>query len=135
MVVSPGSGTTALYDNGLSGTTFSTPLSYTLLLPTPTAGGSTTWDTAGADGQIGFSRSAFVAGEVTTINGTAVSGPGAPDSNSDWDGNSSLPLPQLWDNEGHDIQASTPSGTTELDVTIGASGDCLTTVENVVTEH
>jgi hypothetical protein len=143
----PGAGTTAIYDMGLSGITFfSTPgLTYTLALPFPAPGGLTLWDNIGADGQHTLvppgvdSRSAVLSmsDEATTINGVPVAGPASPYVDSDWNGNDSNPLPELWDTTGHEITAATPPGMPTLTVAVAsASGaapfDCLTTVANIV---
>jgi len=138
VVVAPGSGTVAIYDTGLAGNTFLGGLSYTLDLPVPASGFSTLLDNVGADGQIGSSRFAFVTGETTFINGVQISGPGGLDSDSDWDGSSGWPLPQLWDDTGHDITPATPSGTVSLNIFINSvnpvtgASDCLTPAVNVV---
>ncbi len=73
----------AVYDSGLSGATFNTSLSYSLILPTTATGSLTLWDNIGADGQQGKSRTSIVAKETTTINGLAVAGPGSAYNDSD----------------------------------------------------
>ncbi len=139
VLVGSGSGTVAIYDSGLAGHTFAgfPGLSYTLRLLVPAPGTQTLFDNIGADGQHGSSRKAVVtlADEVTTINSVRIAGPGSSYVDSDWNGSSGFPLPQLWDDTGHDITAATPRGTTSLNVAIKGSGspyDCLTTVANVV---
>jgi hypothetical protein len=130
----------AIYDQGLSGKTFAgnTGLSYSLILPITATGKLTLFESIGADGQQGVSRLAIasVADEMTMINGVPVAGPGSNFNDSDWNGSSARPLPQLWDDVGHDITAATPKGTTTLDITIGNGGgtppDCMTPVANVV---
>jgi hypothetical protein len=139
VIVYEGRGTTSIYDVGMAGTLFfgGPGISYTLVLPGVALGGLTTWDTIGADGQHGYSRSAFagLADEATTINGVLVSGPGSPYNDSDWNGIDSLPVPSLWDTAGHDISAAVPAGTASLAVTTGSSssgGDCLNLGANLV---
>lgn len=137
VMIGTGTGTVDLFDVGLAGSTFIGSLMYTLLLSPNTAVTPKLWDNIGADGQIGASRTAMagVSGETTTINGVAVAGPGSVYLNSDWDGSSGFPLPQLWDDTGHNITTSfVPAGTTVLTVVFGpANGtDCLTPVANVV---
>lgn len=138
VVVGTGSYTVKIYDTLIpSATEWSgTTESYTLNLPATASGASTLWDSIGADGQLGNGvlAESNVAGEPTTINGVAISGVGGANPNSDWDGAAGWPLPQLWDDEGHDITAATPSGTKKLAVgiTSGEYGDCLVTVANVV---
>jgi hypothetical protein len=130
--IGTGAGTVNVFDAGsVAGNTFSRALSYSLTLAGPVTGGPRLFETFGADGQVGASRSASVAdsGETTTINLVPISGTGAPDGDSDWNGNSGAPLPQLWDDTGHKIVAKfSPT----LNVSITASGDCLTGVGNVV---
>jgi hypothetical protein len=133
VIVGTGSYTVQLYDTAIpSATTFFGTLNYSLTLPATASGTSILWDSIGADGQIGVSRKAFDSGESTSINSVAVSGPGGANLDSDWDGSSGWPLPQLWDDTGHDITAATPGGTTTLAVTISAPNDCISTVANVV---
>jgi hypothetical protein len=133
VIVGTGSYTVGIYDTAIpSGTEWSGALNYTLKLPVAASGSSTLWDSIGADGQLGDSRTATASGETTTINGVAVAGPGASNVNSDWDGSSGWPLPQLWDDTGHDITAATPYGTKSLNVSINSPADCLVTIANVV---
>lgn len=129
-----------IYDSGLAGVTFQGKpgISYSLILPTAASGTLTLFDNIGADGQQGTSRKAVsgVADEITKINGKLVAGPGSPYNDSDWNGSSARPLPQLWDDTGHDITAATPSGTINLNITIANKGealfDCMTPVANIV---
>ena len=130
----------ALYDSGLAGATFNgnPGISYSLILPTAATGTLTLFDNIGADGQQGSSRKALSGSgdEITKINGKLVAGPGSLYNDSDWNGSSARPLPQLWDDTGHDITVATPSGTTSLNITIANKGethfDCLTPVANIV---
>ncbi|MCI0734944.1 MAG: hypothetical protein L0Y50_01480 [Beijerinckiaceae bacterium] len=140
VIIGTGESTVAIYDKGLSGRTFfSNPgISYSLPLPATVAGEPVLFDNIGADGQHGESRSdiASTSREVTTINGIKIAGPGSPANDSDWNGSSGFPLPQLWDDTGHDITAAAKAGTTKLNVSISAppakGNDCLTPVANVV---
>jgi len=43
--------------------------------------------------------------EITTIGGPAFAGPGSAYWDSDWNGSSGLPVPELWDDTGPDITA------------------------------
>jgi hypothetical protein len=139
VLVGAGTGNVAVYDSGLSGATFNTSLSYSLILPTTATGALTLWDNIGADGQQGKSRTSLFAKETTTINGHAVAGPGSAYNDSDWNGSAGYPLPQLWDDTGHNVTAASPSGTTRLNVTFKTNNsttpDCLTPVANVVEVH
>ena len=138
-IVGKGSGTVAVYDEKLAGHTFdSNPgLSYTLTLPAAAPGKATLFDNIGADGQHGASRTAVqsVSEKYTTINSVAIAGPGSQYVDGDWNGSAGLPLPQLWDDTGHDITAAVAKGTKSLAISFSASGtkfDCLTTVANLV---
>jgi hypothetical protein len=133
VVVGTGTHKVAIFDSGFAGTTFLGTLSYSLTL----AGGVTTqpvlWDNIGADGQIGGGRNATIPGEQTLINAVQIAGPPSnPLTDSDWDGSAGFPLPQLWDDTGHDISAAAPTATTTLNVQFKSFGDCLTPVANVV---
>ena len=133
----------AFYDAGFAGHTFfgNPGLSYSLTLPVAATGALTLLDNIGADGQEGASRrsGAGLGNERTIINGVHVAGPASTANDSDWNGSSAKPIPQLWDDVGHDIIAATPSGTTVLNVNISNGGvstyDCLTTVVNIVQER
>lgn len=137
VVVGTGTGTVAIYDKGLAGKTWASGwLAYRLGLPIATsATPHTILDVIGADGQTGMSRDSYLAGEKTTVNDVLIAGPGSKHNDSDWNGSAGLSLPQLWDNVGHDISEATPLGTTFLNVGMMSSGDCLTTVANVVEVH
>lgn len=138
VIVSTGVHTVSLYDTGIAGlTSIGLPVAYTLLLPVPTTGGTVLWDNFGSDGQVGASRTANTAAQETTmINQCPIAGPGigAVDSDSDWNGNAGAPLPQLWDDTGHDISCAAPQGTTSLNVLFTSPGDCWNVVGNVVSE-
>ncbi len=140
VIVGTGTGTVSLYDAPLAGTEFdlANPLNYTLPLPVAATGALTLWDNIGDDGQIGTSRTANpgVSLETTTINAVAISGGAAAlDNDSDWNGSSGYPLPQLWDDTGHDITTATPAGTAALKIAFAANGDCLNAIANVVEVH
>lgn len=132
VVVGTGSSRVSLFDKGLAGNTFTSSFSYTLQL-SGAARSPVLFESIGADGQIGISRSATagVPGKTTTINGVSVAGPGSTIGDSDYDGRAGSPLPLLWDDAGHDISAAA-SGATSLRVAIGNTGDCATPVVNVV---
>jgi len=136
VLVGKGSAFVALYDAPLAGKTFGLSgvedFTYSLITPVAAPGNQALWDNIGADGQTGISRSGGASNETTTINGVAVAGPGGAVSDSDWDGSSGWPLPQLWDDTGHDITKAAPKGTTGLKVTFHAVADCLTPVANVL---
>jgi len=139
-IVGKGSGTVAFYDEGLAAHTFfSYPgLTYTLTLPAAAPGKSALFDNIGADGQHGVSRTAELAlsEKFTLINSVYVGGPASVYLDSDWSGSSGLPLPQLWDDTGHDISSAVPKGTKTLSVDFFSADsggyDCLTTTANIV---
>jgi hypothetical protein len=133
-------GLVSIYDRGLAGNTFISGggLAYNLALPITTPGIRTLFDNIGADGQhvqaaSRLANPAFTQ-ETTTI-GPPQSGPGSLYWDSDWNGSSGLPVPELWDDTGHDITAL-GSGVGALPVTVSQPKglDCLTPVANVVEE-
>jgi hypothetical protein len=134
-------GLVSIYDKGLSGFTFNTGagLAYNLLLPVAAPGARTLIDNIGADGKhtLGASRLAAppVTTATTTIGGVPFAGPGSIYWDSDWNGSSGLPVPELWDDTGHDI-TKLGAGLLNLPVTVSQPGgaDCLTPVVNVVEE-
>jgi len=138
-LIGDGTSNVSVFDQPMSGTEFESgnPLNYKLVLPLAPTGGPKLFDAFGADGQIGASRlaEAGVTDETVTINGTIISGAGGLDPDSDWNGSSGFPLPQLWDDTGHDISVVTnPTGgpLTALNVTVTANGDCLIGVANII---
>jgi hypothetical protein len=142
VVIGTGNGRVALYDMNLAGKMFhaNPGLSYQLQLPiSATAAQQVLFHNIGADGQAvleSLTADPDISNKVTTINKVAIAGPGALDNDPDWNGTIAGPLPQLWDDTGHDI-TSAASGTT---LTVNISGpaeksgasDCLVTVANVV---
>lgn len=106
-------GTVRIYDVGLAGNMAMGALSYNLL-GLPPGGTLQLWDTIGGDGQIGSSRLPTLATELTTIDGVPVAGPGSAYNDSDWNGADGKPIPQLWDDHGHDVRLK-----------IGAAGSSL----------
>lgn len=118
VIVGTGSAWVGVFDTQ-AGTTFGGASYYynyygfynsaTSSLITPTT--QVLYDNIGYDGQIGASRTinyyytneySYVVGEPsgTTVE---VAGPGGETGDSDWDGSSGVPLPQLWDDTGHDV--------------------------------
>jgi hypothetical protein len=145
VMIGNGAGTVSIFDAGLAGKTF-TPnpvaFNYVLALPVAPPGKRTLIDNIGADGQHTgpASRDAMlsVSDETTTINGMPVAGPGSNYVDSDWNGSSGLPLPELWDDTGHDITPVTQDRQMFLDIVINSAlgpADCLTPVANVVAEQ
>jgi hypothetical protein len=138
VAIGGGAQTVAVFDTttsggpSLTGQTFYSQLGYALPLPNSVAVTPVLWDNIGADGQIGASRTPLVANETVTINGVQISGSGSVVEDSDWDGGSGWPLPQLWDDTGHDITRAAPPATPALKVLHQSAGDCLSTIANVV---
>ncbi|HUO17708.1 MAG TPA: hypothetical protein VMX38_22185 [Verrucomicrobiae bacterium] len=132
VVLKTGTHVVSVFDSQ-AGITFAGPLSYTLSLLVPTTG-QVLWDNIGADGQLGTSLTPTVTGKTTTVNGTLVAGPGAPDMDSDWDGSAGWPLPELFDVTGHDVTIAAPAGSLALNVAFQAQGDCVTTIADVVAQ-
>jgi hypothetical protein len=136
VIVGTGTYTVGIYDTGFTATTFETTFTYTLNLP-GTVTTDALWDNIGADGQAGGSMTGGRADdpetslETTTINSVQISGAGGLDNDSDWNGSAGLPIPQLWDDTGHDI-FSAVSGNTTAAFSIFAPGNCLVTVSNVL---
>jgi len=144
VMIGQGTGTVSVFDVGLAGNTFApnpNPFNYVLALPIAPPGKRTLFDNIGADGQhpMTTSRDAVlsVSDEATTINGMPVAGPGSNYVDSDWNGSSGLPLPELWDDTGHDITQPNAPGGNLLNIVIKsavAPADCLTPVVNVIEE-
>ncbi|MFO1103094.1 MAG: hypothetical protein U1E20_09350 [Methylocystis sp.] len=142
VVVGTGNQTVGIFDVGLAGATFFGSTAYTLSIPGGVIKTPVLWDSIGADGQFGSSRTVIgIAKEKTFINGIQIAGPGVDTTtngitDSDWDGGSGWPLPQLWDDTGHSLPiTAAPVGKLSLDVKVasdGATYDCLTPVVNVV---
>ena len=141
VIVGTGGGIVSIFDVGLSGKTFTgTPgISYNLAIPAA-PGLRTLWDNIGADGQHLFSRTADrpVSDETTFINGAPIAGPPSEYNDSDWNGSSGFPLPELWDDTGHDVTRFVRRTSTVMNVRIVNDGsfpaDCLVTVANVLEE-
>ena len=151
VIIGSGNQTAAIFDKNLAGSTFySYPgLSYGLALPAdPVAANQVIFREIGADGQVGFDLSAVLATseEDTYVNGIAVAGPGAPTSDSDWNGSVAGPVAQLWDDEAHDVTFAFHAQSTaapharpaqagnamSVSVFSANAGDCLTPVANIV---
>lgn len=135
--VGTGNATVALYDVGLAGKMFFGTLSYQLTSPVTVAGATEVLiHNIGADGQIGVGTTADAdtAGEITTLNGRRIAGPGSPAAASDWNGSVAAPLPQLWDNITHEVTTAAKAGTSNLILpfTVNAPDDCLVPVANVL---
>ena len=145
VIVGTGAYTVGIYDAGFTATTFygDTPFTYALTLPAPVTTDAL-WDNIGADGQTGASRLDEIGtdSETTTINGTLIAGPTSPiptvgnwTPDSDWNGSAGLPIPQLWDDTGHDIFSAVKAADdpiTAITISFLATGDCVVTVSNVL---
>jgi hypothetical protein len=140
VVVGTGSATVGLLD-GQAGTTFEGAYSNYYALPATVASGSQVlFDNFGYDGQIGYSRTieSYLTNDTTTVAGwpsntsVLVAGPGGETGDSDWDGGSGWPLPQLWDDTGHDISNAFAVGDTAVLVSYYTNQDCVGTVGAVI---
>jgi hypothetical protein len=147
VIIGTGTANVGLLD-GQAGTTFgSATLSnyYTLPAPVGPNGSLVLLDNIGYDGQIGNSRSIQSGpGYSTTNESTNVTGipsgisvlvvgnPGGETGDSDWDGSSGWPLPQLWDDTGHDISNAFAPGDNLALVSYTSTDDCVGTVAAVI---
>ncbi len=136
VLVGTGTSTVAVYDTTLAGKMFFDLFAYKLRVPVTMAGASEVlFHNIGADGQtgVGVDDVAATAGEITSLNGRAIAGPGSPAGSGDWNGGVAAPLPQLWDNTTHDITDAAHSGPgLVLSFIIKAPDDCLVSVANIV---
>ncbi len=137
VVITTGSHYVTVYD-GQAGMLLIPPsLSYTLApLFAAIPGGPIRFDSIGADGQVGGSTTADPAAkEKTFITNVPIqiAGPGSPtNKDSDWNGNSGAPLPQLFDVTGHSFTPFAPLS--QLDVQYTSKNDCINIIANVVSE-
>lgn len=136
VIVGTGTSRVAIYDLGLAGKMFFDQLTYRLNLPVTVVGATEVlFHTIGADGQVGsgVKASASISGEVTTLNGIKIAGPGSP-APGDWNGIVASPLPQLWDNVTHDVTtaAKANAATTLMTFGVTAFNDCVVSVANVM---
>lgn len=137
VVITSGTHIVTIYDNQAGGLLIPPSLSYTL---TPVfaavPGGPISFSTIGADGQVGSSTLAEsgVTGEKTFVGAVQLAGAGSNPSNpdSDWDGNSGAPLPQLFDVTTHTYTPFGPLAAFFVEYTSG--GDCTNIIANVASE-
>ncbi|MGA7295122.1 MAG: hypothetical protein WBW53_07540 [Terriglobales bacterium] len=136
VIIGTGSATVGLYDSQ-AGTTFFSSQTNSYTLP-GTFNSQALLDNFGYDGQIGSSRTISFSNETTTVTGSPsgtsvlVAGPGGETGDSDWDGSAGWPLPQLWDDTGHDISNALIPTDTAITVTYVPYGDCLGLVGSVI---
>jgi hypothetical protein len=140
VIIGTGSANVGLFD-GQAGNTFSgTTYSPSFHLPATASGSQVLFDNFGYDGQIGVSRSivSITSNETTSVEGipsttsVLVAGPGGETGDSDWDGGAGWPLPQLWDDTGHDISNAFAVGDTDAVVSFTSGNDCIGTVGAVI---
>lgn len=138
VIVGTGAANVGLLDGQAGTTFFGPPVSFSYDLPAAATGGQVLFDNFGYDGQIGNSRTISASNETTTVQGSPggspvlVAGPGGETGDSDWDGSSGWPLPQLWDDTGHDISNAFAAGDTSVLVSYDAPLDCVGTVGAVI---
>lgn len=141
VIIGTGAASVGLVD-GQAGTTFQGAYSNYYELPaTVGPSGVVLFDNFGYDGQVGTSRtiSSDSANETTTVEGwpsltnnILVAGPGGETGDSDWHGSSGWPLPQLWDDTGHDISNAFLTGDYWVLVSYQSNADCVGTVGAVL---
>jgi hypothetical protein len=122
-----GFATTYLYDAPVAGQMFFG--TWTTTLGGIAAGGSQAKFTlVGADGQIGggLNSMPLTTQEKSFFAGNQIAGPGGADNDSDWNGNDTQPLNQLWDTRTHLVQM--PSAGTPPQVRYDAPADALVIV-------
>ena len=137
VLIGTGNSIVTIYDSRLAGKMFFDQFSYQLNSPVSVAGAAEVlFHNIGADGQIGVGvdEIAATAGEITTLNGRRIAGPGSPAGGGDWNGGAAAPLPQLWDNTTHEVTAAAKAGSSPfiLPFAISAPDDCLVAVANVL---
>lgn len=137
VTITTGSHYVTVYDGQAGMLLFPPSLSYTLSPFIGTPGGPIRFDTIAADGQVGSSTTATpgVSMEQTFITNIPIqiAGTGSPtNTDSDWNGNSGAPLPQLFDVTGHSFTPRAPVSL--LSVTYTSGGDCGNIIANVASE-
>jgi len=138
VLVGSGNSTATVYDRGFAGEMFFGDLLYRLNSPVSvTNAREVVLHNIGGDGQtgVGVKDIGATGGEITTLNGRRIAGPGSPAGGGDWNGNVAAPLPRLWDTTTHEVTAAAKAGSTPtiLPFTIKAPDDCLVTVANILT--
>ncbi len=142
VIVGTGTSSVGLLD-GQAGTTFTSAYSNYYQLPaTVAAGNRVLLDNFGYDGQLGNSRFGSASNETSNAEGwpslahnILFAGPGGEVTDSDWDGSSGWPLPQLWDDTGHDISNAFNAGDYWVLVSYASPLDCVGTVGAVISVH
>jgi hypothetical protein len=141
VIIGTGSANVGLYDGQAGTTFFGSTFSPSFHLPATVASGSQVlFDNFGYDGQFGSSRTIVpsLSNETTVAEGlpsttsVLVAGPGGETGDSDWDGGAGWPLPQLWDDTGHDISNAFGVGDTDATVSFTSGNDCIGTVGAVI---
>jgi hypothetical protein len=132
-------GTVYIYDTGLTGSTFTSAPGATYTLQHQGAGGAEARIAfVGGDGQVGEGYLPLNGPALinTSINGTAIAGPGTIFNDSDWNGSVGKPLPQLFDVTGHLISQLVVADDTSTQVMFqaqsGTTADVLVPVINVL---
>lgn len=125
--------TTLVYDTPVSGQEFSGSFSTTLLgftAPSSTA----KFTLVGADGQAGGSLQPPLTDATTEksyFQGSQIAGPGGSNNDSDWNGQDTEPLSQLWDTRTQVVRIE--QGSTSAEVRYESNGDCLVVVAFILT--
>jgi hypothetical protein len=133
VLVGTGNATVEVFDTVLTGQTFFTDLEYYLdfYYTVNASNGPTILHLVGADGQTGPGFNT-ASGETTFENGIQIAGPGAANTDSDWDGTVAGPLPQLWDDTAHDITSIVNGSYYTYQQFNAPTGDCVTPIVNAV---
>jgi len=130
---------TYVYEAPISGNMFSTTFNTTLGGFNPPAPlNQAKFTLIGADGQIGIGggldASYNLTAEKSFFQGQQIAGPGSTsswvDNDSDWNGQDTEPLNQLWDTRTHVVPIKKNS--TDASVRYISQGDCLVTVAFVL---
>ncbi len=114
-------------DNVVSGGSFTV----SMVTPgtVPPLSGTGLFTQAGADGQTGTSFSSSSTNETDTFNGSLLAGPGGTYPQSNWDGSTGWPMPELYDD--HTMDVAFNGTTTNTDTTFVPS-DCIAAVVYVL---
>jgi len=137
VLIGTGTSTVSVYDSRLAGKMFFNNFAYQLTAPVSVTNATEIlFHDIGADGQggVGVEDIAATAGEITALNGRRIAGPGSPAGAGNWNGNAATPLPQLWDNNTHDVTGPAHAGSspTVMPFVITAPDDCVVTVANIL---
>lgn len=123
---------TLVYDTPVSGHQFSSTFSATLVGFAATSNNAK-FTLVGADGQIGSGLRPMTptTSEKSFFQGTQIAGPGGLNNDSDWNGQDTEPLSQLWDTRTQIVPIE--QGSNSAEVRYEAGSDCLVVVAFILT--